>query len=133
MKKNTFLLSIVLIFFVSGLTIISCKKETTTPTICDAKGTYSGTSLSSLSVSSTMTYKLQDNNFAIGSVTPSGASVSFGGYRNTCDSVVLSVYYTTNSSYYLLQGKLSNSGATISGTYKNLTTTSDIGTFTISK
>jgi len=133
MKKNTLLFSIVFILLVSGLTIISCKKETTTPTTCTAIGIYSGTSLTSGGVSSTMTYKLQDNNFAVGSVTPSGAAVSFGGYRNTCDSVVLSVYYTTNSSYYLLQGKLSNSGATISGTYKNLTTTTDIGTFTISK
>jgi hypothetical protein len=117
--------------------LIGCKKDdttnNTTTTVCDVKGTYSGTSLSSLGVTSTQTYRLQDNNFAVGSVTPAGASVTFGGYKNTCDSVYLSVYYTSNSSYYLLQGILSNNKNTISGSYANLTTPADHGTFTITK
>lgn len=115
----------------------SCKKTEAQPnppvTTCDVRGTYSGTNLSSTGVSSTLTYKLQDNNFAVGSATSEGSAVTFGGYRNTCDSVFLSVYFTTNSSYYLLEGKLLNNGTTISGTFKNLTITSDHGTFTISK
>ena len=128
--------SIALTILACALIIVSCKKDpspTPVTTTCDVKGTYSGTNLASTGASSAITYKLQDNNFAVGSVTPTGTPVTFGGYRNTCDSVILSVYYTTNSSYYLLQGKLSNNGTTISGTFKNLTMTSDFGTFTISK
>jgi hypothetical protein len=113
------LLSLQFLTFV--LVISSCKKdEVSNPntTTCDVKGTYTGNNLASTGASSSITYKLQDNNFAIGSVTPTGPAVTFGGYRNTCDSVILSVYYTGNSSYYLLQGKLSNNGLTISGTFK---------------
>jgi hypothetical protein len=122
-------------FSVAFVQLIGCKKATEiiTTTVCDVRGTYSGTNLASTGASSTLTYKLQDNNFAVGSVTPTGAAVTFGGYRNTCDSVILSVYYAGNSSYYLLQGKLLNNGATISGSFKNLTTPSDFGTFSISK
>ena len=94
---------------------MSCKKDNVinqTATTCDVRGTYSCTNLASTGTASTLTYKLQDNNFAVGSVTPTGATSTFGGYRNTCDSVILSVYYAGNNSYYLLQGKLSNNGAT---------------------
>jgi hypothetical protein len=136
MKRNLYLfpvLTTILIF----LQVTSCKKETTaispSPTICDVKGIYSGTSTRSTGTVSTMTYNLQDNNFAISSVTPNGTAVTFGGYRNTCDSVFISSYYTSNSSYYLLKGKLLNNGTTISGTYNNLTTPSDFGAFSISK
>ena len=92
--------------------------------MCNVTGTYSGTNLSSTGASTTLTYKLQDNNFAVGTVT-------FGGYRNTCDSVILSVYYFGNNSYYLLQGRLTNKRTTIAGAFKNLTTPTDFGTFTI--
>jgi hypothetical protein len=100
--------------------------------VCDVKSTYTGTSTTSGGVGSVLSYQLKENNLAIG-LSSAGVPVTFGGYRNTCDSVVLSVYYTTNSSYYLLEGKLENDKATISGTFKNLTTPSDFGTFTISK
>lgn len=136
MTRRIYLLPSTIILFVIALIVfVSCKKEQTSPTatVCDVKGTYSGTNLSSTGASTTLTYKLQDNNFAVGSVTPTGAGVTFGGYRNTCDSVILSVYYAGNNSYYLLQGKLSNNRATIAGTFKNLTTPTDFGTFSISK
>jgi hypothetical protein len=112
-----------------------CQKEVihVTPPVCDAKGIYTGTSTTSTGVTSPMTYRLEDNNFAIGTVTPKGPDVTFGGYKNTCDSIVLSVHYNTNNNYYILQGKFQNNRATISGTYKNLSTPSDFGTFSISK
>lgn len=112
-----------------------CKKDETTPTtpVCDVEGVYTGTSTTSTGTVSPMTYRLQDNNFALSSLTPTGPIVTFGGYRNTCDSVFISVYYTTNNSYYVLQGKLLNNKTNITGTYSNLTTPSDFGTFTISK
>jgi hypothetical protein len=112
-----------------------CKKEViqVNPPVCDVKGIYTGTSTTSTGVTSPMTYRLEDNNFAIGTVTPKSEDVTFGGYKNSCDSITLSVHYNTNRSYYLLKGRFLNNRATISGTYKNLTTPSDFGTFTISK
>jgi hypothetical protein len=134
MTKKTSATSFLIAAFLTFVAISSCEKEDITPpATCDVRGTYTGTNLSSTGVSSSATYKLQDNNFALGSVTPNGAGVTFGGYRNTCDSVILSVYYSSNTSYYLLQGKLSNNRTTISGTFKNLTNTADFGTFTLSK
>ncbi|MBN8856797.1 MAG: hypothetical protein J0H29_00330 [Sphingobacteriales bacterium] len=137
--KKTFIASITLVTVVVTIAVIQatgCKKENTTPseaTNCDVKGTYSGTSVASTGASSVLTYQLEDNNFAIGSLTPKGEAVTFGGYRNTCDSVFLSVYYLENHCYYLLQGKLLDNRTTISGEFKNLTDTSDHGIFTIKK
>ena len=126
-----------LILFASLALIYSCKKDDTTtptaPTTCDVKGTYTGTATSVAGNSSPGVYKLQDNNFVIGSVPPNTNGVTFGGYRNTCDSVIMSLYYNANNSYYLIQGRLSNNGNTISGSFKNLTIPSDNGTFTVSK
>lgn len=136
--KKLLMGSVVLVAFAVAILVFqmsSCKKAEaqTVTTGCDVRGVYSGTSTSSTGASATMTYKLLDNNFAVSSLTPTGTAVTFGGYRSSCDSVILSVYYTSNSSYYLLQGKLLISGTTtaISGTFKNLTTPSDYGTFSI--
>jgi len=138
MSKKTFLFPICFSFSLVVLvtSIMSCTKETIVnqvATVCDVRGTYSGTNLSSTGLASTLSYTLQDNNFAVGRVTPTGAAVTFGGYSNTCDSVIISVRYASNNSYYLLKGKILNNGTTISGTFNNLTTTSDFGTFVISK
>ena len=124
-----------LIIFIIVFQLSSCKKETViTPVLaCDLRGIYTGTATSSTGTTITETYTLKDNNFAVGSITPEGASITFGGYRNTCDSVIISAYYAGNNSYYLLQGKLSNSRTTISGSFKNITTPSDFGTFSLSK
>jgi hypothetical protein len=112
----------------------SCKKEVTaqtTPT-CDVKSSYAGTSITSTGVSSAIRYELRENNFVVG-FGSTGDAVTFGGYRNTCDSVIISVFYTLNNSYYLLQGKLGSNASAISGSYKNITTPTDFGTFSISK
>ncbi len=135
MKKN-FMGSIALATFVLTIVLFQmtgCKKDTVqaTTATCDVRGTYTGSNLSSTGATSPIIYTLQDNNFAVGRTTSGSVAVTFGGYKNTCDSVILSVYYTGNSSYYLLQGKLT--GTTISGTFKNLTTVSDYGTFSITK
>jgi len=123
----------VLTLLVFCLQLGSCKKDTTTTstTTCDVRGAYSGSSTPSVGSASPIVYNLKDNNLAVGSVTLGGSPTTFGGYRNTCDSVFISVYYAGNSSYYLLQGKIN--GPTISGSFKNLTTPSDFGTFTMSK
>jgi hypothetical protein len=132
--------SAALLLFSAAIVVFqfSCKKEVNAQspskvTACDVTGTYSGRNLASTGASSTLTYQLRENNFAVGSLTPGGAAVTFGGYSNTCDSVTMSVYYTGNQSYYLLQGKLTANGDSIIGTFKNLTIPSDFGTFSIGK
>jgi hypothetical protein len=124
------IISLVIVFF----QISSCQKtnvETPTP-VCDVTGKYTGTSIDN-GKPSPMTYDLRTNDFAVGSAAPTDPAVSFGSYTNTCDSVIMTVYYTLNSDYYLLRGKLLNNKTTISGTFYNLTLLSDSGTFTISR
>ena len=101
--------------------------------VCPLRGSYSGTNTSSTGVSAPAYYTFQDNNLAVGKITVGGADVTFGSYKNTCDSVIISVYYTAYSSYYILKGKFSNNRNTISGSYNNLTTPSDYGTFVLAK
>ncbi|MFP5041476.1 hypothetical protein [Parasediminibacterium sp. JCM 36343] len=110
-------------------------RDTVIPATCDIRGTYYATGTSVTGASSSSNYILKDNNFVVSSATSSATSptVTFGGYRNTCDSVFLSLYSTSNSCYYLLKGKLINNGKTVSGTFQNLTTTSDYGTFIMSR
>ena len=102
--------------------------------VCPLRGTYKGSGTSHLGNSSYSEWFFQDNNFVTGKEAAASATyVTFGGYRNTCDSVFMSVYYTTNSCYYLLKGKFSNNRNTITGTFNNLTNTSDYGTFSVTK
>jgi hypothetical protein len=101
--------------------------------VCPLRGTYTGSGTSHLGNSSYSEWSFRDNNFVAGKEAPGGTYVTFGGYRNTCDSVIMSVYYNTNASFYLLKGKFSNNRNTITGTFNNLTTPSDYGTFTVSK
>ncbi len=141
--------SIVLTVFALSIFIfqLSCKKDAGAQTqvnaqteansqaagVCNIIGVYSGTSKASTGATSTLVYKLKHNNFAVSSLNLESANVTFGSYTNTCDSVFISVYYTTNASYYELKGELKNNKTVISGTYQNLTTPSDYGTFNIVK
>ena len=113
----------------------ACKKEKTVAPVpqCDVKGTYAGTATASGGGSSPIAYQLRENNFAVGSVTVGGQPTTFGGYRNTCDSVIISSFYGGNNSYYLLKGILTNNRTVLSGTFSNLTTPGDFGTFTMNK
>ena len=116
--------------------LIACSKDDdsgSTPTVCDVKALYAGTATASADGSTTLVYQLRDNNFAVGYVSVGGQAVTFGGYRNTCDSVVISSYYTGNGSYYLLKGILNAQKTIISGAFQNQTNTSDFGTFSITK
>lgn len=141
--------------FTSQLTITSCTKtknviehdttvvrDTTikidTVVNCNVQGTYTGVITASANAStagqsSTESYALESDNLAIGYAGSSNVAVTFGGYTNTCDSIIISSYYTSNSSYYVLKGVLSNNQTTLSGTYQNLTLTTDFGTFSFNK
>ena len=99
---------------------------------CPLRGLYVGTNTQSNGAQSNSIYTFYDNHFAIGQETLNGPATSWSGFRNTCDSVIMSVYYVSNNSYYLLKGKISNDRKTISGTY--MTTNGQFtGVFTMSK
>ena len=119
------------------LLFTACKKDDNTivtpATTCDVRGEYVGTGLASTGASTTLAYSLLDNNFAVGSITLGGTPTTFGGYSNTCDSIYISAHFDINDSYYLLKGMLSNNDSVVTGTFQNLTTTSDFGTFTMRK
>ena len=134
--------SIVVIFL--SVIILSCTKTetiTTPPTVCppvavvcDVRGTYTGTATASTGATVVESYRLSDNNFAVGALTPTGPGITFGGFRNSCDSIIISAYYNGGPAYYLLQGKLTiSSSVTLSGTFKNLTAPTDFGTFVFTK
>ena len=137
--KNRIFLGLPLLAFVIILgQIVSCKKESTTTTtppvvVCDVRGTYSGSYTDQIAISGTFVYILKDNNFTTGSATLTSAQNAFGGYSNTCDSIRLNSYNTINGNYYYFEGKFSNSTRTITGIYKNLSMTSEYGTFTLTK
>jgi hypothetical protein len=116
----------------------ACKKENNDPDPspdggCPLRGTFVGTSTKSTGTTAAAIYTFHENNFATGKETTTGPDKTFGGYQNNCDSVYISVYYQTLNSYYLLKAKLLNNMTRISGTYNNLTTPSDFGTFVMDK
>jgi hypothetical protein len=130
-KLLSALFIIVPVLVIALFQISSCSKSSSAPAVCDVRGVYTGTNLAK-GVTSAISYTLENDNFAQGGTGPGTAPVTFGSYTNTCDSVKLMVFYTANSDYYLLKGKLIN-GNTISGSFNNLTMVSDSGTFTITK
>lgn len=135
MKKKNLTIVTIALAFVSFVYLVSCKKDepTTQPTPCDAKGSYSGTYTNYLNQSASMAYILTDDNFAKGAANLSSSPTAWGSYSNTCDSVKIRSWNSTNGNYYYFAGKFSNNRTTINGIYKNLTTTTETGTFTLTK
>lgn len=116
---------------------VSCKKESPQPataicdSVCIVTGSYSGTYTNHLNQTGSFAYTLEDDNFISGAGTLTAPPTAFGSYSNTCDSVKMKSWNTINNSYYYFAGKLSNNRTTITGIYKNLTTPSEIGSFTL--
>lgn len=136
MKKKQLTVVVLALSFVSLLFLAGCDKDDDTktePTTCDAKGSYSGTYTNYLNQTASFAYVLASDNFAYGSGTLTAPPTAFGGYSNTCDSLRLRTWNSVNGNYYLFLGKFSSNRTTVTGTYKNLTTTSETGTFTLNK
>jgi hypothetical protein len=151
--KSLILPGIALFILATALFLGGCKKDTTilpdkpckndtiiirdtikvAPPTCNIKGAYTYSATSSTGNSAVSKFTFLDNNLTVGTSSLAGPDVTYGGYRNTCDSVILSVYYTTPGHYYIIAGKLSNNNTTITGTFKNLTNTADFGTITLQK
>lgn len=134
MKSKTTFLTIGTIVLVAATILVSCKKDnsnTSTVSTCDVRGSYSGTYTNQNSQSAPFAYILMDDNFIKGSSSLTSSPTAFGSYSGTCDSINLRSWNSTNNNYYYFSGKFSNNRTTISGIYKNLTTTSETGTFTL--
>ncbi|NOT90681.1 hypothetical protein [Ferruginibacter sp.] len=136
MKTNVFLNLIVVsaILFI----YVSCKKENTqvtTPSKCDSvcivTGSYNGTYTNQLNQTAQLAFVLGNNGFFTGAATLAVSSTSFGGYSNTCDSLKMQSWNSINSSYYSFAGKFSSNRTVVTGVYKNLTTISEVGTFSV--
>jgi hypothetical protein len=140
--KKLFMASVALVTFALAVTLFqmsSCKKSDaeppTTPCdpVCIVKGTYAGTYTNQYNMTATFAYLLADNNFISGAGTVTDVPTAFGGYWNSCDSIKINTWNSVNDSYYYFAGKFSTDKNTITGIYKNLTTTSEVGTFTLAK
>ena len=134
MKKifvSTALVLLLPAIFISWTNQNICASKSTDE--CIITGMFTGESKSAKGQTAQMTYDLRENNLAVGMSSPTGSAVTFGGYKTTCDSIYISVCYTGNMSYYLLKGKFSDDHTTITGTFQNKVTSSDKGTFAISK
>lgn len=137
MKKNNLPRFLILIVLLFSLMYWSCTKDCPAPAtsapVCSVKGSYSGTFTNHLNISGSFAYILGDNNFISGAVSLSNPPSAFGGYSNTCDSLFMRSWNSINNNYYYFAGKFSSNRATVSGIYKNLTTTTESGTFTLNK
>lgn len=114
----------------------ACSKDQDDPpqqTNCDVQGNYSDTYTNQLNLTGNFAYKLTDDNFAVSAEAIQDDPTAFGSYRNTCDSLILRSWNSINENYYYFAGKFSSDRTVITGIYKNLTTTSETGTFTLTK
>jgi hypothetical protein len=126
-------------FILSGillLVILSCTKDETpapAPEVCDVKGIYTGIGTDRFNTLITMTYEFMENNYVAASGTLTDDDNAFGGYRNTCDSVVWNAHNNINNHKYLYKAALSDNRTKLKGTYQDLDNPVDIGTLDLTK
>jgi hypothetical protein len=135
MKKISSVFAFAVIVISVSLWLSSCKKnnEPAQTNNCNPKGSYTGTYTNQFGQSGNQAVILSDDNFVTSGATLSVTPNAFGSYSNTCDSIKIKLWNSINSSYYFFAGKFSNNRTTITGIYKNLTTTSETGPFTLTK
>jgi hypothetical protein len=130
MRKLLFISAILLIVF------FSCTKETTpapsTPG-CDVTGTYTGTAKDRFNTQFANTYKFFSNNYVSASAALTDPENAFGGYRNTCDSIIWNAHNNINNHKYLYKCVLSSNRTKLTGVYQDLDNPIDIGTLDLSK
>ncbi len=122
--------TVVLIFF-----LISCEKETTEPVTnsCDIRGTYTGTAKDRFNTVFANTYHFLDNNYVTSSEEVADPENAFGGYRNTCDSVVWNTHNNINDHKYVYRCVPTENRTRITGTYQDLDNPIDMGTLDVKK
>jgi hypothetical protein len=141
MKKTSVLLLTFSFIAISAFVYLSsCTKDNSSPStntncdpVCDVRGSYSGTFTNQGGQTGIHAYILREDNFVTSADKLTSAPTAFGSYTNTCDSIKIREWNSINNSYYYFAGKFSNNRTTITGTYKNLTTPSETGPFTLTK
>lgn len=97
------------------------------------KGSYFGTYTNQYSKSGGFAYTLTDHNFMSGAKDLFSPPTAFGSYSGNFENMEMKTWNSINNNYYSFKGKFSKDRKSISGTYQNLTTTSEHGTFTLVK
>ena len=97
------------------------------------EGSYFGTYTNQYLQSASFAYTLADHNFICGAADLSSEPTAFGSYSGNSDVVQMSTWNSLNKNYYSFKGKFSEDKSTIIGTYQNLTTRSEHGTFKLVK
>lgn len=97
-------------------------------------GTAVGTSPANNGITVSLLYNFGDNNFFRVASPANNPYAGFGGYRVTCDSIIIVSYNTLNSGYYLVSAKFSNNRNSFAGTWVNQNNPSvDYGTLALNK
>jgi hypothetical protein len=97
------------------------------------KGSYFGTYTNQYLQSASFAYTLADHNFMCGVKDLSSKPTAFGSYSGNFESMEMKTWNSINNNYYAFKGKFSKDRNAITGTYQNLTTTSEHGTFKLEK
>lgn len=96
-------------------------------------GSYFGTYTNQYLQSGSFAYTLTDHNFMSGGKDLSSKPTAFGSYSGNFKEMEMKTWNSINNSYYSFKGKFSADRKSITGTYQNLTTTSEHGTFKLVK
>lgn len=96
-------------------------------------GSYFGTYTNQYLQSASFAYTLTDHNFMSGAKDLSSEPTAFGSYSGNFENMEMKAWNSINNSYYSFKGKYSKDRKSITGTYQNLTTTSEHGTFKLVK
>ena len=131
---NFFLLTLGIgAFVLSGYLVIhpSCISHHKAPNFIN--GSYFGTYTNQYLQSGSFAYTLTDHNFMSGGKDLSSDPTAFGSYSGNFNGMEMKTWNSINNNYYSFKGKFSKDRKSITGTYQNLTTTSEHGTFKLVK
>ena len=117
------------------LFFLSCEKDTEAPApgSCDITGTFTGTAKDRFNTVFPNTYRFLDNNYVTSSRALTDPENAFGGYRNTCDSVIWNTHNNLNNHKYLYRCVLTENRTKLTGVYQDLDNPIDTGTLTLTK
>jgi hypothetical protein len=115
--------------------ISSCEKDPSPPSdvVCDVTGVYVGTATDRFSTVSPNVYRFFGNNYMSSSTTLAAPENAFGGYRNSCDSIVWNAHNNINNHLYVYKCILTNNRTKLTGTYQDVNNPVDIGTLDLTK
>lgn len=114
--------------------ILSCEKETEPPPPnCDVTGVYVGTATDRFNTVVPNVYRFFANNYMTAATTIAAPDNGFGGYRNTCDSIVWNAHNNINNHLYVYKCVLTNNRTKLTGTYQDVNNPIDIGTLDLTK